>query len=75
MDAEFHAVTELLGMDARSLAEVLGVPVQSVRQMRADPDSTAYRPPPVGWERVIGKIARARALELLRVANELLRAE
>lgn len=72
---DFRAVTDLLGCEARVLAAALGVPVQSIRQMRADPRSAAYRPPPIGWEHVIGKMARSRALELLRVANELLRME
>jgi hypothetical protein len=72
---DFREITDKLGLDAKSLAEALGVSVQSVRQMRADPESAAYRSPPLGWKRVIGRLAKGRALELLKISNELSRAE
>ena len=72
-ESEFRDVTSLLGLSAAQLAAALRVPVQSVRQMRADPGSLAYRPPPIGWEKVIGALARERALQLLKTANDLLR--
>jgi hypothetical protein len=71
---DFRAVTDKLGMDAKALAKALGVSVQSIRQMRADPASASYRSPPRTWEHVIGRLARARALELLKMASELTRA-
>jgi hypothetical protein len=73
MHDDFREVTDKLGLDARTLAKALNVPVQSLRQMRADPGTTAYRSPPEDWKRVIGGIARTRALELLKIANELYR--
>ena len=72
---DFREITDKLGMDAASLATALGVSVQSIRQMRADPGSASYRSPPPGWKRVIGRLAKSRALELLKIANELHRAE
>ena len=72
---DFREVTDKLGVDARTLATALRVPVQSVRQMRADPGTMAYRSPPADWKRVIGGMARARALELLKMANELYRTQ
>lgn len=70
-DYEFRSITDKLGMEARDLAAHLGVPVQSLRQMRANPDSSAFRPPPPDWERVLSRLARQRALDLLKIANEL----
>ena len=70
---DFKEATDRLGVDAKTLASALGVPVQSVRQMRADPESMAYRSPPADWKRIIGGLARSRALELLKMANELYR--
>ena len=74
-ETEFREVTDLLGLSAAQLAAALRVPVQSVRQMRSDPDSLAWRPPPIGWEKVVGSLARERALRLLKTANDLLRRE
>jgi hypothetical protein len=71
---DFREVTDKLGMDAKALAKAFGVPVQSVRQMRADPNSTAHRPPPANWRQITGRLARQKALELLRIANDLNRA-
>ena len=70
---DFKQATDKLGVDAQTLAAALGVPVQSVHQMRADPQSMAFRSPPPDWKRIIGGLARARALELLKLANELYR--
>ena len=72
---DFRTVTDKLGLDAASLAKALGVSVQSVRQMRADPDSAAYRSPPKAWRQITSRLAKARALELLKMASELARAE
>lgn len=72
---DFRTVTDKLGMDAASLAKALGVSVQSVRQMRADPASAAYRSPPAAWRQITGRLAKARALELLKMASELARSE
>ena len=45
--------------------------VQTVRQARLDPASTSFRRPPDGWESAIAKLARERAAELLKLAEEL----
>ncbi len=43
----------------------------SIAKARLDPDSTGYRSPPPGWEAAIAKLARARAAELVELAEEL----
>lgn len=53
------------------LADAVGVPHQSLRRARLDRDSPSYRQPPAGWERALAKLARKRARELDRLAEEL----
>ena len=48
-----------------------GIGVQTVRQARMDPTSSGYRSPPAGWEKAIAKLARERAVELVKLAEEL----
>jgi hypothetical protein len=72
-DSAFRAVTNQLGLTAEELGKALGVSAQSIRQMRADPNSTAFRNPPIGWQAVAARLARARALALLKLASALLR--
>jgi hypothetical protein len=72
-EADFRAATDQLGLPAEELGQALGVPAQSIRQMRADPNSTAFRNPPAGWQPVAARLARARALALLKLATALLR--
>ena len=45
--------------------------VQTVRQARLAPSSASYRRPPEGWEPTIAKLARERAAELVKLAEEL----
>ena len=45
--------------------------VQTVRQARLDPSSSSYRTPPAGWEPAIARLARERAAELVKLAEEL----
>ena len=49
------ALLEAITLD--DLAALLGISVQSVRQARAAKDSSAHRPPPVGWEAAVRKLA------------------
>ena len=44
--------------------------VQTVRQARMDTGAAGYRPPPQGWEKAIAKLARERAGELVKLAEE-----
>ena len=48
-----------------------GVSDGLIRQARLDPKSTSYRRPPEGWQTAVGRLARERAAELVRLAEEL----
>ncbi len=53
------------------IAKAAGVTHHSVRRARLDPRTGSYRSPPAGWEPAIAKLARERAGELTRLAEEL----
>ena len=53
------------------IAAELGPAPQTVRRARMDPSSPNYRPAASGWEKVVAKLARERAGELLKLAEEL----
>ena len=53
------------------IAEIAGVKHHSVRRARLDPRTVSYRSPPAGWEKAIAKLARERAGELVKLAEEL----
>ncbi len=53
------------------IAAELGPAPQTVRRARMDPSSPNYRPAASGWEKVVAKLARERAGELLQRAEEL----
>lgn len=53
------------------LAEAAGVSHGLMRQARLDPSAGSYRRPPDGWERAVAKLARAKAAELVKLAEEL----
>ena len=53
------------------IADVFPVPHQSLRRARLHPDTDSYRRPPDGWESAIAKLARERAAELVKLAEEL----
>jgi len=53
------------------LAGELGVGVQSIRQARLDETSPSYRSPPGSWPAGIARLARARAAQLLELAEHL----
>ena len=59
---------------SRTLSDVsgeAGVSDGLIRQARLDPTTSSYRSPPEGWEKAIAKLARERAGELLKLADEL----
>ena len=54
------------------IAAAAGVSDNAIRRARLDPRSgDSYRRPPDGWESAIAKLARERAAELVRLAEEL----
>lgn len=67
----FKEAGDALCLSAAELAELLRMPVQSVRQARLSPKSARYRSPPAGWEAKLAKLARKRARELERLVEEL----
>jgi hypothetical protein len=62
---------DTIGVSATELSQLLGVPAQSIRQARLDPDNPGYRPPPRGWEATLARIARERAPQLASLAERL----
>ena len=53
------------------IAAAAGVSDNKVRRARLKPDSPERRSPPDGWESAIAKLARERAGELVKLAEEL----
>ena len=53
------------------IATVCDVADNTIRRARLDPGSSSYRTPPTGWEKAIAKLARERAGELVKLADEL----
>ncbi len=70
---EFRDAIDRLGerVTHEQVASALGVSVASVRQYRLSPDAKAHRSPPVGWRRVLARLARERGNELRALADEL----
>lgn len=54
------------------LARETGLSHQKIRQARLSEDATGYRAPPAPekWRPAVAKLARERAAELLRLADE-----
>lgn len=66
-----QATDELIaGVTLEDLAKALGVSIQAVRQARATPESTSHRPPPVGWEGAVSKIAVEKQLYYKKLAEK-----
>jgi hypothetical protein len=70
---DFTAATDRLTAcpSHNDVAREAGVSVQTIRQARLAPDHPNNRPPPGNWEPVVAKLARARAAELVELAEEL----
>ena len=74
VDMDFKEATDQLTDLCATLDDVavaVGRAPSSVRKARLAPDSSSYRRPPPGWESAIAKLARERALELTKLAEEL----
>jgi hypothetical protein len=56
---------------AADLAEELGVSQNAVARARLEPTTRDYRPPAVGWQRAVARLAAKRAAELLTLKEEL----
>ena len=69
----FKAATDRMipAITLAGLSDELGMSVAAVRQARLDPATSSYRTPPAGWEKAIAKLARERAGELVKLAEEL----
>ena len=57
------------------LARETGVSLASIRQARLSPDAAANRAPPTNWREVVVRLARRRAQDLNRLADELEQSE
>jgi hypothetical protein len=73
MAQNFRKVTdELFAVISHDeLAKALGCSVATVRQARLDDSAKAHRNPPNGWEKVVAKLAEAKAGALARLATRL----
>ncbi len=67
------ATDELLGSGVTlpEIAIALGVAYTTVRAFRLDPGSSSYRTPPEGWRARLARLARQRADDLVRLAEEI----
>lgn len=54
-----------------AIAEEAGVSRDSIKRARFPKGSEHHRSPPVEWRRILAKLARARAADLVEVADEL----
>jgi len=52
------------------IAKAAGVSVQSIRQARVNQAGAGYRKPPEGWREIVARLARRRAKELTKLADE-----
>ncbi len=69
----FKQATDVLGdyVTHQRIAAECSVSVQTIRQARLDKENPNHRSPPPMWSRVIARLARQRAKELARLAEEL----
>jgi hypothetical protein len=71
LPVSFKEAMDTIAVSATELSQLLGVPAQSIRQARLDPDNPGYRPPPRGWQAVLVRLARERAPRLESLADRL----
>ena len=69
----FRSATDVLGycISHNEMAKAMGVVRNSVARARLSPRSRNVRTPPAAWEKAIAKLARERAGELVKLAEEL----
>ena len=75
---DFKTATDRLSaakITADDIADAFGVVRNTIARARLDPSSSAYRSPPEGWPPLVARLARERAGELTRLAEELERAD
>lgn len=72
---EFKEATDRLAelnIMQEDVAEALGVTQSTVAKARMDAESSPHtRPAPAGWQAAVAKLARARAAELAKLADQL----
>ncbi len=70
---EFRDAAQVLGeqITTADMARELGVSHHTVRQARLVEGAPGWRRPPDGWEAIFARLARQRARELERLAEEL----
>lgn len=56
---------------AADLAEELGASQNAVARARLDPTTRDYRPPPAGWTLAVAELAARRAVELMKLRDDL----
>ncbi len=67
----FREVTDLLCITGTELSDLFELPLQSIRQARLEPSRLGHRAPPKDWEAALAPLARERAGELVKLAEEL----
>lgn len=69
---DFKTATDRLTecLSHADLAEAAGVSVQSIRQARMDGTTQGYRQPPERWKDIVARLARQRAKELKKLADD-----
>jgi hypothetical protein len=73
MSDQFREATDRLiaSVTLADLARELGVSHGLMRQARLGSSASSYRFPPAGWEAAVGRLARAKANELLHLATQM----
>jgi len=73
MALDFGTATDQLfsKVGAGELAQALKCGVQTVKQARALEGTKSHRPPPDRWEAAVARLARQRAVQLLKLADRL----
>jgi hypothetical protein len=70
---DFKTATDRLTerVTADEIARACGVARNTIARARLDPSSSAYRSPPVGWQKVLARLARERGDEFYDLAAKL----
>ena len=70
---DFKKITDALyaRITSDDLAKEAGVPVQSMRQARMDPEKGGKRPPPPGWAQAALRLAEKQAKHFQKLAEKI----
>ena len=73
MSKDFRKATDELFavISHEELAHALGCSVATIRQARLDESAKASRKPPVGWEKVVGKLAEKQGAHFKKLAGKI----